>query len=115
MQPSASWAIDSELIRAQGIIVKYIVLYYVLQLHTILVVSSCACMPLRRGAFCALNRLFLLLKQKLSPLCDCRDLHKDQTTLLLYLLLHRNPNVATFILSRTDIDNLVSVLGVLFL
>lgn len=37
----------------------------------------------------------------------CRDLHKDQTTLLLYLLLHRNPNVATFILSRTDIDNLV--------
>ena len=37
-----------------------------------------------------------------------RDLHKDQTTLLLYLLLHRNPNVASFILSRTDIDNLVS-------
>ena len=36
-----------------------------------------------------------------------RDLHKDQTTLLLYLLLHRNPNVASFILSRTDIDNLV--------
>ena len=58
MRPSASWAIDSELIRAQGIIVKYTVLYYVLQLHTILVVSSCACMPLRRGAFCALNRLF---------------------------------------------------------
>ena len=62
-----------------------------------------------QGAFCALNRLLLFLKQKLSPLCDCRDLHKDQTTLLLYLLLHRNPNVATFILSRTDIDNLVSV------
>lgn len=37
----------------------------------------------------------------------CRDLHKDQTTLLLYLLLHRNSNVASFILSRTDIDNLV--------
>ncbi|XP_022799189.1 dymeclin-like [Stylophora pistillata] len=37
----------------------------------------------------------------------CRDLHKDQTTLLLYLLLHRNPSVASFILSRTDIDNLV--------
>lgn len=66
-------------------------------------------MPSRQGAFCTLNGLLLLLKQKLSPLCDCRDLHKDQTTLLLYLLLHRNPNVATFILSRTDIDNLVSV------
>lgn len=37
----------------------------------------------------------------------CRDLHKDQTTLLLYLLLHRNSSVASFILSRTDIDNLV--------
>lgn len=37
----------------------------------------------------------------------CTDLHKDQTTLLLYLLLHRNPNVSTFILSKTDIDNLV--------
>lgn len=36
-----------------------------------------------------------------------RDLHKDQTTLLLYLLLHRNSSVASFILSRTDIDNLV--------
>lgn len=37
-----------------------------------------------------------------------RELNKDQTTLLLYLLLHRNPDVAGFILSRADIDNLVS-------
>ncbi|EDO46526.1 predicted protein [Nematostella vectensis] len=37
----------------------------------------------------------------------CKGLIKDQTTLLLYLILHRNPNVSSFILSRTDIDTLV--------
>ncbi|XP_028418977.1 dymeclin-like [Dendronephthya gigantea] len=37
----------------------------------------------------------------------CSQLHTDQTTLLLYLLLHRNPTIASYLLSRTDIDNLV--------
>ena len=36
------------------------------------------------------------------------QLHTDQTTLLLYLLLHRNPTIASYLLSRTDIDHLVS-------
>ena len=38
----------------------------------------------------------------------CKHLKDDQTTLLLYLLLHRNLNFRTFILSRTNIDQLVS-------
>ncbi|XP_031560113.1 dymeclin-like isoform X2 [Actinia tenebrosa] len=37
----------------------------------------------------------------------CSDLQHDQTTLLLYLLLHRNPNVSSFVLPRKDIDQLV--------
>ena len=37
----------------------------------------------------------------------CSQLHTDQTTLLLYLLLHRNPTIASYLLSRTDIDHLV--------
>nr|KAI8752104.1 dymeclin-like [Biomphalaria glabrata] len=37
----------------------------------------------------------------------CQTLHDDQTTLLLYLLLHQNPNMKAFILSRTNIDLLV--------
>lgn len=37
----------------------------------------------------------------------CSQLHTDQTTLLLYLLLHRNPTIASYFLSRTDIDHLV--------
>ncbi|CAH1789250.1 unnamed protein product [Owenia fusiformis] len=34
-------------------------------------------------------------------------LHDDQTTLLLYLLLHRNPNMKSFILTRTNLDKIV--------
>ncbi|XP_068711607.1 dymeclin-like [Montipora capricornis] len=80
--------------------------------------------PYRHALFCFANRK---VKDCAAEECDsdqegippftlhigmlytaiCRDFHKDQTTLLLYLLLHRNPNVAAFILSRTDIDNLV--------
>ncbi|KAH3746684.1 dymeclin-like [Dreissena polymorpha] len=37
----------------------------------------------------------------------CSTLKDDQTTLLLYLLIHRNPNVKAFILSRTNIDQLI--------
>ncbi|XP_059158576.1 dymeclin-like isoform X2 [Physella acuta] len=37
----------------------------------------------------------------------CQTLHDDQTTLLLYLLLHQNPNMKAYILSRTNIDMLV--------
>ncbi|BFZ14111.1 hypothetical protein BsWGS_17150 [Bradybaena similaris] len=37
----------------------------------------------------------------------CLTLHDDQTTLLLYLLIHQNANVKAFILSRTNIDHLV--------
>ncbi|XP_052785704.1 dymeclin-like isoform X2 [Mya arenaria] len=37
----------------------------------------------------------------------CSTLRDDQTTLLLYLLIHRNPNMKAFILSRTNIDQLV--------
>lgn len=37
----------------------------------------------------------------------CVTLRDDQTTLLLYLLIHRNSNMKAFILSRTNIDQLV--------
>jgi hypothetical protein len=37
----------------------------------------------------------------------CRGPPSDQTTLLLYLLLHRNPAMRTFLLARADIELLV--------
>ncbi|XP_050397262.1 dymeclin [Patella vulgata] len=37
----------------------------------------------------------------------CLTLRDDQTTLLLYLLIHRNPRVKDYLLSRTNIDHLV--------
>lgn len=37
----------------------------------------------------------------------CSTLRDDQTTLLLYLLIHRNTGVKAFIFSRTNIDQLV--------
>ncbi|XP_064644875.1 dymeclin-like isoform X2 [Lineus longissimus] len=37
----------------------------------------------------------------------CKTLKDDQTTLLLYLLLHRNTSMKSFILSRTNSDMLV--------
>ncbi|XP_042191965.1 dymeclin [Callorhinchus milii] len=33
--------------------------------------------------------------------------NSDQATLLLYTLLHQNPNVRTYMLARTDVENLV--------
>ena len=38
----------------------------------------------------------------------CDNLRDDQTTLLLYLLLHRNKLMKAFILSRTNMDQMVS-------
>ncbi|XP_046856978.1 dymeclin-like [Xenia sp. Carnegie-2017] len=35
------------------------------------------------------------------------QLYTDETTLLLYLLLHRNPIIASYMLSRTDIERLI--------
>ncbi|XP_043952413.1 dymeclin isoform X2 [Gambusia affinis] len=37
----------------------------------------------------------------------CEQQRCDQATLLLYTLLHQNTNMRTYILSRTDMDNLV--------
>lgn len=45
----------------------------------------------------------------------CEQQKSDQATLLLYMLLHQNSNVRTYVLARTDIENLVSrALPVLF-
>ncbi|XP_049650414.1 dymeclin isoform X2 [Accipiter gentilis] len=37
----------------------------------------------------------------------CEQQKSDQATLLLYMLLHQNGNVRTYVLARTDIENLV--------
>ncbi|XP_035382936.1 dymeclin isoform X2 [Electrophorus electricus] len=37
----------------------------------------------------------------------CEQQRSDQTTLLLYTLLHQNANVKTYVLSRTDMESLV--------
>ncbi|XP_061873976.1 dymeclin isoform X1 [Colius striatus] len=37
----------------------------------------------------------------------CEQQKSDQATLLLYMLLHQNSNVRTYVLARTDIENLV--------
>jgi hypothetical protein len=37
----------------------------------------------------------------------CQDLKQDQAILLLYMLLHENANMAAFIFSRSDIENLI--------
>ncbi len=37
----------------------------------------------------------------------CEQQKSDQVTLLLYTLLHQNSNMRTYILSRTDMENLV--------
>lgn len=37
----------------------------------------------------------------------CEHQRSDQATLLLYTLLHQNTNMKTYMLSRTDMDNLV--------
>ncbi|NXC70727.1 DYM protein, partial [Anhinga anhinga] len=37
----------------------------------------------------------------------CEQQRSDQATLLLYMLLHQNSNVRTYVLARTDIENLV--------
>jgi hypothetical protein len=37
----------------------------------------------------------------------CQTIHTDQSTLLLYMLLHRNQHFKTYVTSRTNIDQLV--------
>ncbi|NXJ44512.1 DYM protein, partial [Ciconia maguari] len=37
----------------------------------------------------------------------CEQQKSDQATLLLYMLLHQNSNVRTYVLARTDTENLV--------
>lgn len=37
----------------------------------------------------------------------CKKTSGDSATLLLYLLLHRNPSFKLFMLKRTDLDQLV--------
>ncbi|XP_046403155.1 dymeclin isoform X2 [Ischnura elegans] len=37
----------------------------------------------------------------------CATLSDDQTTLLLYLLIHRNPHFRTYLMARSDIEGLV--------
>lgn len=39
----------------------------------------------------------------------CEQQRSDQATLLLYTLLHQNPNMKTYMLSRTDMENLVKI------
>lgn len=39
----------------------------------------------------------------------CEQQTSDQATLLLYTLLHQNGNVRTYMLARTDMENLVSI------
>ncbi|XP_048875687.1 dymeclin isoform X1 [Brienomyrus brachyistius] len=48
-----------------------------------------------------------------TALCDQQ--RSDQATLLLYTLLHQNTNVRTYVLSRTDMENLVMpILDILY-
>ena len=42
----------------------------------------------------------------------CQTVHTDQSTLLLYMLLHRNQHFKAYVISRTNIDQIV---GFLFL
>ncbi|XP_061589245.1 dymeclin [Cololabis saira] len=45
----------------------------------------------------------------------CEQQRSDQATLLLYTLLHQNANMRTYMLSRTDMDNLVlPILDILY-
>ncbi|CAF0755639.1 unnamed protein product, partial [Didymodactylos carnosus] len=37
----------------------------------------------------------------------CRTVHTDQSTLLLYMLLHRNQHFKAYVISRTNIDQIV--------
>ena len=38
----------------------------------------------------------------------CQTVHTDQSTLLLYMLLHRNQHFKAYVISRTNIDQIVS-------
>jgi hypothetical protein len=40
----------------------------------------------------------------------CHTVHTDQSTLLLYMLLHRNQHFKAYVISRTNIDQIVRCL-----
>jgi hypothetical protein len=39
----------------------------------------------------------------------CQTVHTDQSTLLLYMLLHRNQHFKAYVISRTNIDQIVGL------
>ncbi len=43
----------------------------------------------------------------------CQTVHTDQSTLLLYMLLHRNQHFKAYVISRTNIDQIVSLFFIL--
>jgi len=40
----------------------------------------------------------------------CEQIHSDETTLLLYMLVHRNSSFKSYIMARSDIEHLASSL-----
>jgi hypothetical protein len=40
----------------------------------------------------------------------CQTVHTDQSTLLLYMLLHRNQHFKAYVISRTNIDQIVCLI-----
>ena len=56
------------------------------------------------------TQIVATFKTDYSGLYDvlCSTLKEDQTTLLLYLLMHRNVTIKAFVMSRTNMDQLVS-------
>ncbi|KAK7475756.1 hypothetical protein BaRGS_00032977 [Batillaria attramentaria] len=73
--------------------------------------------PYREALFCftdsndmtSVTQATATFKLEYSKMYDtlCATLRDDQTTLLLYLLIHQNQGMKSFILSRTNIDLLV--------
>ncbi len=43
----------------------------------------------------------------------CQTVHTDQSTLLLYMLLHRNQHFKAYVISRTNIDQIVCLILIL--
>ncbi len=39
----------------------------------------------------------------------CQTVNTDQSTLLLYMLLHRNQHFKAYVISRTNIDQIVKI------
>lgn len=43
----------------------------------------------------------------------CHKVNGDSATLLLYILLHRNPSFKAFLLAREDLERLVNIVNLL--